>query len=208
MLTELINNIYSRLEDEESKYIFNLRLQLNLDNNMKTFLKGIIDLNKIWKLSPYDDCIQLCKDKTVIIWGAGINGEMTVQLLKQRNIHVNFFCDNDSSKIGRKHCNIPVISVSDVKAHYRDSYIILASQNYAPVFYKTLIDSYFPRENIFYPRIGTLFATNGWQYFDCPNMKNDENEIFIDCGCYDGETSKEFVKWCNGRYQEFTDSPF
>lgn len=31
MLTELINNIYSRLEDEESKYIFNLRLQLNLD---------------------------------------------------------------------------------------------------------------------------------------------------------------------------------
>ena len=47
MLTELINNIYSRLEDEESKYIFNLRLQLNLDKNPMMIVFSYVKIKQL-----------------------------------------------------------------------------------------------------------------------------------------------------------------
>lgn len=40
----------------------------------------------------------------------------------------------------------------------------------------------------------------GNQYFDTLPMTNDE--VFIDAGCYDGNTTKEFLKSCNGRYSK------
>lgn len=39
------------------------------------------------------------------------------------------------------------------------------------------------------------------QYFDLPQLPHAENEIFVDCGCLNGETSKNFINWCNGTYQ-------
>ena len=29
----------------------------------------------------------------------------------------------------------------------------------------------------------------------------NDGEVFVDAGCWDGETSKEFVKWCKGNYE-------
>jgi FkbM family methyltransferase len=37
------------------------------------------------------------------------------------------------------------------------------------------------------------------QYFDM--FLPDEDEIFIDCGSYDGQSSLNFVNWCRGNYK-------
>ena len=64
--------------------------------------------------------------------------------------------------------------------------------------YQQLARAGFPQYNMYLPRYGRITATVGQQYFDVFNA--DENEIFIDAGCYDGNTSKQFVEWCNGKY--------
>lgn len=40
------------------------------------------------------------------------------------------------------------------------------------------------------------------QYFDLPQLPHVEDEVFVDAGCFDGESVKNFVKWSNGQYKE------
>ena len=80
--------------------------------------------------------------------------------------------------------------------------MLIASGLYGREFYGSLLEKSFPRKNIFMPRIGSLYATTGNQYFDCPEFIPTEKEVFIDCGCFDGQTSKEFVTWCNSKYEK------
>lgn len=199
---EQIIKLYNKLQDEESRKLFELKLKMGLTGNYVDFIDGLINLNKKWEISAYDDCIENCAGKEVIIWGAGIDGKMTQHLLEQRGVHVSYFCDNAKEKQNKTYCGIPVISAGELKSCHREAYVILASKNYAPLFYRSLIDSYFPRENIWYPRIGSLYATNGKQYFDCPGMHREKEEVFIDCGCFDGETDKQFVQWSEGEYKK------
>ncbi|MBQ3544553.1 MAG: FkbM family methyltransferase [Lachnospiraceae bacterium] len=200
MNIEMLYKIYNNLQDEESKYLYELKIQEAISGKYKNFIEGLATLNKKWNISSYDDCTEKCKEKEVIVFGAGADGKMTLHLLNQKGIKVKYFCDNNYEKWNKEYLGIPVISTQDVKIKHKDSLVILASQLYAPVFYKQLVDSYFPRENIWYPRVGVLYATNGEQYFDCPSMKREDGEVFIDCGCFDGETSKQFVQWCEGKY--------
>ena len=202
MNIEKTYEIYNKLQDEESKYLYNLKFQTFMNGGYKNFIEGIAELDKEWTLSDYDNCIDRCKNNEVIIYGAGADGKMTLYLLKQMGIEVKYFCDNNPQKWNKEYFGIKIIPIQEVKLYHKKSLVILASQLYAPVFYKQLIDSYFPRENIWYPRVGTLYATNGRQYFDCPSMKPVEGEVFVDCGCFDGETSKQFVQWCNDKYDK------
>lgn len=195
-----ISEIYNKMQDDESRNIYNLKMEMYKNGTSTALIEGITELEKEWCLSEYDNCIENCRDKDVIIFGAGAYGKMTYKLLKGKGIEPFCFCDNSLDKQGKLYCGIPVIPVQDVKIKYRNAYVVLASQKFAPVFYKQLIDSYFPRENIWYPRIGALYATCGWQYFDCPTMLPVEGEVFLDCGCFDGDTSKQFIEWCNGKY--------
>lgn len=202
MNIEKMYEIYNILRDDESKCLYNLKIQALTEGGYKSFIEGIAEINKKWILSDYDNCIDRCKNKEVIIYGAGADGKMTLHILKQMGIDVKYFCDNNSQKWNKEYYGIPIIPTQEVKLYHRNSFVILASQIHAPVFYKQLIDSYFPRENIWYPRVGTLYATNGQQYFDCPFVKPESDEVFVDCGCFDGETSKQFVQWCNGKYDK------
>ncbi|MGN0364334.1 MAG: FkbM family methyltransferase [Suilimivivens sp.] len=202
MNIEAIYEIYNKLQDNESKYLYNLKLQMLTEGGYKSFIEGIAELDKKWVLSDYDNCVEKCASKEIIIYGAGADGKMTMHLLKQIGIEVKYFCDNNPQKWYKEYLGVKVIPTQEVKVEHKNSFVILASQVYAPIFYKQLVDSYFPRENIWYPRVGTLYAINGRQYFDCPLMKPEEREVFIDCGCFDGETSKQFIQWCGGKYDK------
>ncbi|MCL2844479.1 MAG: FkbM family methyltransferase [Chitinivibrionia bacterium] len=40
------------------------------------------------------------------------------------------------------------------------------------------------------------------QYFSLPEMTCNDNEIFIDCGVFNGITVKDFVEFCKGKYNK------
>lgn len=83
-------------------------------------------------------CIMKIKEKKkpVILFGAGGTGEFYLANLKKYNIQAPvFFCDNDSNKWNTTVGGIKVISFSELKERYFESYIIITS-----MYYKELIE--------------------------------------------------------------------
>lgn len=97
---------------------------------------------------------------------------------------------------------LEVISPEILRNNYRNHIVILASRKYWGVFLEQLLHLFFPQENIYCPRDGILRVNVGWQYFGLPYFRNGADEIFLDCGCLNGATVFDFIKWCNGNYRK------
>lgn len=195
---------YNKLGDQESKDIFELMYKRLI--NMSTLVdwkKYLISLEKKWTIADYDDFRNVFADRKVIIFGAGVDGKFTFKLLKQQKVDVIGFCDNNSSLWGKTLHGLLVVSPDDLRENYRDTIVVVASQVHYLDMFEQLIgypDNPFPKQNIWMPRVGLLYATTGKQYFDCPGMEIGDNEVFVDAGFFHGETSREFIKLCNGKY--------
>ncbi len=75
-------------------------------------------------------------------------------------------------------------------------FIICAIKHGHDIYRQILSDRIANRDNVFLPLYGTIYAICDNQYFDCPNMTLQSNEIFIDMGMYDGLTSKFIAQNC------------
>lgn len=199
---ENLYRFYNCLQDEESRKLFEVKIQQLMYGSYE-LIKYLRDASyQGWRLSKIDDFRDIAFGKKLIIRGAGIWGELTYKILESMGIEVYAFCDNDKEKqelglFGKK-----VISESMLIADYKDAFVLVASRIKGGELYSSLLEKFFPRENLFLPRIGSIYATVGEQYFDCPGFTIDEEEVFVDCGCFDGETSKSFAKWCNYKYKK------
>ena len=184
-------NIYTHLEDDESKYLFDLRLQYALDGNSSNFVKGIYQMNKNWNISERDDISPyLNRGMKIIIFGAGIYGIFTKKVLEQNGYSVFAFCDSDEKKVGIRIDAIEVLSVEEAHS-IPDRFIVLASYEHWDEMFRVLGDyPDFDRNRIFIPRAGAMVATCGEQYFDCTEVSITEKDIFIDAGVYDGGTTE------------------
>lgn len=200
---EQIQSFYSKLQDEESRRLFEIKLEelIRKENNGTLFIDFLADDKCNWCLSEYDNFLQNREGRRVIIRGAGAYGKLTWVILKSMNVEVECFCDNSAQKQASGFCGKKVISEAELIWNYRDRLVIIASRTNGAFMYRDLISKSFPRENVFLPRNGALFATRGNQYFDCPELLPEEDEVFIDCGCFDAGTSEYFSQWCNGNYE-------
>ncbi len=202
MNLSLLSQFYERLQDKESRILFSLKYEMFFMKEYQDFIEILLKLDYPWELSSYDDFRPLAGDKKIVIFGAGIDGKMTFDILRKNGISVFAFCDNDHKKQGTVFCGCEVIAPKEVHKCSNDYYVIIASHSHAGEILHGLTADFFPRGNIWYPRLGTLYATTGCQYFDCPGLKPlGKHEVFIDAGCLDMETSRAFVKWSNGVYK-------
>ena len=195
-----ISKFYDKLQDDESRNLFIAKTDFLIHNDERKFIKFLLSNNKNYMVSRYDDIRDWYKNKKVVIRGAGCDGEMTYRILQNMGIEVEGFCDNSITKQNEGFMGKKVISEADLIVNYRDRFVVIASRKFGASMYSNIISKYFPRENIFLPRNGMLYATTGMQYFDCPLFVTEEEEIFVDCGCYDAETSNQFSNWCKGNY--------
>lgn len=60
------------------------------------------------------DMEELLKTNRTVMYGAGGNGERILKVLKDYNIRIDEFCDDDYNKWGTTFCGIPVISYNDL----------------------------------------------------------------------------------------------
>lgn len=202
MNLSLLSNFYEKLQDEESKILFSLKYEMLFKKGYQDFIETLLEMDYSWELSKYDDFRALVGNKKIVIFGAGIDGRMTFDILQKNGISVYAFCDNDYKKQGTVFCGCEVITPKEVHKCSNDYFVIIASHIHAGEILHGLTADFFPRENIWYPRLGTLYATTGCQYFDCPELKPlGKDEVFIDAGCLDMETSRAFAKWSNGVYK-------
>ena len=81
-------------------------------------------------LSLEKDTIVKFQNNGVSIFGTGNYGSILYFALKEKNIKVNFFIDNNSSNIGKKFHNVKIISPKQLSKEYVNQSVIIASLNH------------------------------------------------------------------------------
>ena len=194
-----LTNIMNKLEDEESRIIFEARITYLFTRNEDDYYDIIEKIRKKSYCYEIEDFMKDNKDcKGIIIHGAGNEGVRTKRLLECCGISPNLFCDDNC--VGEKIEGLDVISEEQLIKNYSEWVIILATRDVVVDKYSQLLRSGFPRRRILFPMYYHLVGSNGVQYFDV--FSPQENEVFVDAGSYNGDTVREFLKWTQGKYSK------
>lgn len=194
-------DIAEKLQDEESKIIFEARINYLFTRDEDEYYKVI---EKITKKSICMELEDFLKDNEgnhgIIIYDAGVEGIRTKKLLDACNQGARMFCDDDKDIIGKKVEGLEVISSSQLVEDYSDCVVILSKRESLADMYSRLLRSGFPRKQILFPMYMHLVGSNGRQYFDV--LEPIEDEIYIDAGAYNGDTIRDFIDWTKGNYKK------
>lgn len=191
--------IYDLLEDDLSKNIFERKIRWMLggkdetaDLLYKTYSNSrIIDLERTYG-----------KNIRYAVAGAGKCGEQTYRALTHAGFQVACFLDNDAKKQGKKIFGIPIISFADLRLMKEDIIVILDNIRLQNMFYHELMEMGYSPNKIYLSLQNIVRTAFGNIYYDLPQLRHQKDEVFLDCGGFDGESTREFIKWCGGEYEE------
>ena len=111
-------------------------------------------------------------------------------------IKVDKVYDNNESKWGQKCAEVTICSPEEINVI---EHIILGVNYSREAILKQLLERGLNEENIFIP--DNLWWLGEYsQYFDRDILRTNGHEIFIDGGSLDGGDSRNFVTWCDGKY--------
>lgn len=202
-----IKDLYESLMDKESKTIFEHRLLYSLTSNHSYIAEMAYNLYNEYYSGLEGEFWSFLKSlpsekdtdfrKKVVLFGAGINGRVFYEFLKHCGYRVDYFSDNSEAKFGTQYCGLPVISPSELVNQYSDAFIIVTIQTNPQEVIQQLLDQGIPDNNII-----SGCPVLGRQYFIDNLFKPSEEEVFIDAGCYDGESTLDFINWCHGKYKK------
>ncbi|HYA42287.1 MAG TPA: FkbM family methyltransferase [Syntrophobacteraceae bacterium] len=88
----------------------------------------------------------------VVLYGTGSLGKELLLALQLKGISPVCFCNSDSTKSGSLYCDLPIISLDELKASHKNSIILIATQSYAATVKKLLLDNGFMRERVKWPK--------------------------------------------------------
>ncbi len=190
--------IYSRLQDDYSRFLYEKRIMYSLTGNMTyadDILKSVVDSDMFNKLM--DEAMSV-KDR-LVIRGAGNDYWVLKKLFPK--LDFVYFVDNDKTKQGKIIDGKKVLTPEEFYRNYPNYYVMINSTAANHEIAKELSENGIPQDHMIdlgkcYERICDK------QYFEKEIMVPDENEVFVDGGCYDGRTIAQFVKWCGGNYKK------
>lgn len=193
-----MTDIYARLQDEESKKLFEARISYALKDDQTAYMESIGALYDDWNLQ--EELEEKMKDKPdgIIIFGCGHAGKMIDRMLVYHNLNVDAYCDNYKS--GQIFEGKPVISVVEVATKYKKHLVIISSYEYGLEMKRQLMENGFLEEQILLSASKILVWDRGKQYFDIFLPQKDE--IFVDAGSFDGGTISDFVRWTDNNYKK------
>lgn len=190
-----INNIYSKLQDEESKFIFFKRLQYSLDNNNTQPIREIVvgdGYTGEGTLRALIGNLEKYREEEVVIQGAIRSGEIIKMALEGYGFKkVVAFCDNDKGKQGGNLGKLPVLSVEEAcRQHKHAVFLVMAVYHFDEI-KEQLIHLGIKEANIFVSEV--LRDVFGVQYFDKNIISDHAGGVFIDGGCFDLGDSIQFL---------------
>lgn len=178
--------IYDNLLDAESRSVFEARATLGLGTRGGFWDK--IKCSKSWRM-PF------IADEKLIIFGCGKMGLYLKDVLERSGKNIVAFVDNNR-EIGSVE-GIKIISAEQYADKY-DEKIVMSNRSTQCDMIRQLYSLGVPDEKIIKEEYVCAFCGN--QYFDV--FEPEPNEIFIDAGAYDMDSSFRFADWCHHGYQK------
>lgn len=181
------------------------------------------------------------RHKFICVFGVGNIGRDTVRTLRNYNLRINYYCDNDPQKWGKIYDDIKCLSVEELKKIKEDTLIIICGRAYRDI-YEQLRDLECPwldrvfvnkfaiheylrknRKEDILDRLNDVLKIcadelsekvllkimSEWLNFESGDLSDiceynqyfcedilvwEGEEVFVDCGAYDGDTLCEFLK--------------
>lgn len=188
---EQIREIYSWMADEKSQKLFIDRLMYSISLDREYIYRLLED-----SFIDFSERIKALENrKKIIIYGAGYNCEMVTLACRKYGIKINYVCDKDEKKQGKKYFGYEVISPDMLIHEHRDATVIISTTTY----YNEVIhflQQFFPNKQLISFATKEQIDSVGVQYFDNKVVQVNDGEIFVDGGCFDFETSKILMNMC------------
>lgn len=195
-----IKEINKRLGDKVSKYIFQNRLMYSITDDYSYMANILYSLERCqWLISEIERRSKYFDTNQIWIFGAGAWGSRIYDIIS-KHVKIQGFIDNDEKKSVIK--DRKVYNLENIPSGGGKSIYIIATKFYEDI-EKQLQDNNISNERII--SFGKKWSeTIRNQYFDKEIVcrRNEEEEVFIDCGCYNGLTVDSFVEWSHGKYNK------
>lgn len=203
-LMEMARNVYAHLNDEISKKIFEAKL-LYASTGDVGYITGLEPKYRNLSSDMQLYVEKLTKGSHCLIYGTGRAGHYLAGRFKGFGVVVDAFVDNDDSQSQVDEATgIRILTekeLKDNKALYEGKTFIISYsvKDVALEVKARLMNEIGVSEKDI--RMGIFdWRNNQGQYFDFFEAK--ENEVFVDCGCFDGSTCYKFAGWCGHKGYE------
>lgn len=197
-----LEKLYKSLGDEESKVIFRQRLMYALTGDLKYIKEMLLFYKKDSKgyLNLLDvlDNPEILRNKEIVLFGTGVWAYPVKRWLDYCKLEINFYCDNNQEKWGKEFRGKKILAPRELFEEHTDAMVIVSTEKYENEVVKQLLDNTFSNEQII-----RLSYTDKKIYFDEDIVNPQSEEVFVDGGCYDAETSLEFVEWAKGSAKKY-----
>jgi len=205
------SSIYEALQDDLSKGIWENRLLYSFTKDFR-FISRIVDAS--YKLVDMRKKINdRLMGRDVVIYGAGSYGQTFCSFCD--DINVLAFCDSSTKRQGVKYLGdaivgkggdgYTVISPAELIVQYPNCTVVIcvSSDIHATEIFETLERMNFAGKIVKMQEVHDFPSFYSSMYFDdtIPHTRKN-NEVFIDAGCLDFDTSIAFSKWCKGEYEK------
>lgn len=192
-----IETVSEYLEDDLSKKIFSNRILFSITKDYSYIREIVCSFGEGKRVA------EIIKETNapIGVFGAGAVGE---QIATTFGEYITSFIDNNKMGVFAGH---NILSLDDFCSEYPNGYIIIT-----PKFHYNDILEQLKEKKINESRIlnlGLEYSNlNHKQYFDLPELREEEKdeEVFIDCGGFDGSTTLDFFAWRRaGNKENFDD---
>jgi FkbM family methyltransferase len=199
--------IYKHLQDEQSRDIFYTRLAYFKQETGESAMTAALVRTRIKYSNPQINSLKQFRElwlegrisQSPILYGGGAGGANTLAYLGECGIIPACFCDRSADKQERgvfgHRCIAPEKLVRDYNGH--PVIVTTVFSKYTRQICHYLTSNGFPENNIFF-----AFADYDNQYFGPDFIQPANDEVYIDCGAFNGDTVHEFFRWSDGRYSK------
>lgn len=199
---QTIKNIYDRMQDNASKHIFLSRLSYSLSGDIREVDKLVKhEMDRYQSEDVMNRLLSWINDNRcskIALFGAGWAGRQIMHILSLNEINVDVVLDNNSALWGKEFYGVKIANPQCIAEF--DAAVILGVNKYKNEIYEQVKNILGSDECIFDPKCEWWIGK--WnQYFDEDILQPKNNEIFVDAGSFDGNDSRNFIKWTKGKYE-------
>lgn len=197
------DKILSYLEDEQSRFVYQKRVEYNETGDFSA-IKAIVAryLPKLWD-KPYYPGMEaelpkrLENKHNIVIFGSGMNGKGIVRSLKAQGIMPVCFLDNARDKWGTRMEELEIRCPSAFDFKEVDAVVITPfKQELVDAMRKQLLELDVREEVLLNYKDFSATVLEYELYFDPDLIKLHEDEVFVDAGTLNLETSLRFIEEC------------
>ena len=202
MIVNELMEAYKLFNDEVSKTIFSSKVKWyfqGMEDETISYLYELYEDSRILDLEKYQ------KEYEYVVCGAGNYGRKTIKALEHAGYKVRCILDNDRKKSGQYINGISVCSPAEFVGNAdlnNNTVVIIDNMRLCNVFFNELFELGFPQERIYRTKDDIIRTAFGNIYYDLNEMTISDNEVFIDAGSFNGESTIEFINMVCGKYEK------